>query len=60
MATSKRAEQQARFDKENTRVYRMKLNIHTDADIMAQLDKQPSKQGYIKQLIREDIKKAGT
>ena len=57
--SSKRAEQQATWDKENTRAYKVKLNMHTDAELIAKLDKQPSKAGYIKQLIREDIKKTG-
>ena len=58
--SQKRAEQQAEWDKENTCMYTLKLNKHTDAELIAKLDKQPSKAGYIKQLIREDIKKTGT
>ena len=46
---------QMRFDKENTRRYGIKLNTHTDADIIARLDAQPSMQGYIRRLIRDDI-----
>lgn len=46
---------QMRFDKENTRRYGIKLNTHTDADIIARLDAQPSMQGYIRKLIRDDI-----
>ena len=57
--SSKRAEQQAAWDKENTCMYTLKLNRHTDAELIEQLDKQPSKAGYIKQLIRDDIKKTG-
>ena len=59
MPLSKRAISQARFDKENTRKYTVKLNKRTDAEVIERLDKQPSKAGYIKQLIREDIKKTG-
>ena len=33
----------------------MKLNIHTDKDIIHWLWNQPSKQGSIKRLIREEI-----
>ena len=47
--------QKAKFDKENCRRIQLKLNVRTDADILAQLDKQPSMQGYIRRLIREDI-----
>ena len=35
----------------------MKLNLKTDADILAWLDAQENKQGAIKQAIREEIKK---
>ena len=52
---TKRALSQMKFDKENTRRYGFKLNIRTDADIIAHLEKQGSMQGYIKQLIRQDI-----
>ena len=42
-------------EKAYIRRYGLKLNINTDADIIAHLDKQTSMQGYIKQLIRQDI-----
>lgn len=48
-------ETKKRYDKENTKQILLKLNIKTDEDILAWLDSQPSKQGYIKQLIRNDI-----
>ena len=43
------------YDRESTRQIKFKFNLKTDADILAQLDSQQNKQGYIKQLIREDI-----
>ena len=46
-----------RYDSENTKQFKMKLNLNTDADILAWLDKQDSKQGSIKKLIREDIER---
>ena len=46
---------QAKHDKECTKRLSCKLNLKTDADILAWLDRMPNKQGYIKQLIREDI-----
>lgn len=46
-----------RYDNANTRQVKMKLNIKTDADILAWLDAQENKQGAIKQAIREEIKK---
>lgn len=44
-----------KFDRENTRQLRVKLNKKTDADILLHIDKQSNIQGYIKQLIRADI-----
>ena len=40
------------------RKLRMKLNTGTDQDILAWLDRQESKQGAIKQLIREEIRRS--
>lgn len=45
----------AKYDALNTRQIKMKLNIRTDADVLAKLDSVPNKQGYIKSLIRRDI-----
>lgn len=47
----------AKYDKENTTQIKMKLNNKTDSDIIEHLKKQDNKQGYIKKLIRDDIKK---
>ncbi len=46
-----------KYNKEKAYVRRfsMKYNIHTDADIIAWLEKQESMQGYIKSVIRADI-----
>ena len=46
---------QAKYDKEHTTGFYMKLNTKTDHDILEWLERQPSKQGAIKQLIRERI-----
>lgn len=48
-----------RYDKENTRPLKLKLNLKLDADILAKLETVPSMQGYIKRLIREDIARNG-
>ena len=50
-----RNQKQAKYNKNNTVVFYMKLNIHTDADIIRWLQSQPSKQGAIKRLIRDEI-----
>ena len=47
----------AKYDAENTTQIKMKLNNVTDADILKKLKKVENVQGYIKQLIREDIEK---
>lgn len=46
---------QARYDAAHTVRISLKLNIHTDQDIIRWLQRQVSKQGAIKQLIREKI-----
>ena len=43
------------YDREHTKRFSCKLNLKTDADIIAWLDRFPNRQGYIKQLIRDDI-----
>lgn len=48
---------QVKYDKANTTQIRMKLNLKTDADILAKLESVGNKQGYIKALIRADIEK---
>ena len=47
---------QAKYDKANTRSITMKLNMGTDADILKRLEEVGNVQGYIKSLIRADIK----
>lgn len=46
---------QAKYDKDNTTGFYMKLNFHTDSDIIRWLWSQPSKQGAVKKLIRDEI-----
>lgn len=48
-----------KFNKEKTKLVNVRLNINTDADILEKLENVDSKMGYIKRLIREDIKKNG-
>lgn len=49
----------ARFKKQHTHQVGLQLNIELDADILAKLDSVPSKMGYIKELIRRDIRQDG-
>ena len=55
IAEEKKLTPQAKYDKANTKKIVLKLNIHKDNDIFTRLDEVPSKQGYIKTLIRKDI-----
>lgn len=43
------------WDKQNTKLIGMKLNKHIDADIFEYLAGITNVQGYLKQLIRDDI-----
>lgn len=47
-----------KYQQQNTTVYTFRLNKKTDYDLIEQLAKQPNKQAYIKQLIKQDIEKA--
>lgn len=55
-----RSKAQAKYDKNNTVGFYMKLNIHTDADIIRWLWAQRSKQESIKRLIRDEITREST
>lgn len=46
----------AKYDKAHTRLITLKLNTKTDKDVLARLDAVPSRQGYIKELVRADIR----
>ena len=48
------------WKRDNTKPFYFRFNIRTDADIIAHLDAQPNKLGYIKALIRADIDKFPT
>lgn len=57
MATEAQIKAQNKYDKEHTRQIHLKLNRRTDVDVLEKLDSVQSKQGYIKALIRADLKK---
>ena len=46
----------AKYDENNTIQVKLKLNIKTDKDILEALERSGNKQGYIKELIRKDLK----
>ena len=58
-ATEAQLKAQAKYDAEHTTGVYLKLNNKNDADILDRLASVDNRQGYIKQLIREDIKRHG-
>ena len=50
-----RTEIQARYDSKNRKTIAIKLNYNYDLDIIKKLESVESVNGYIKQLIRNDI-----
>lgn len=46
---------QRKYDAANCRYFQLKYNLTTDRDIIAKLESVPSKQNYIRQLIRNDL-----
>lgn len=56
MASKAQIKAQAKYDKENTKQVILKLNLNNDADIIAKLENEKNKQGYIKELVRRDMK----
>ena len=57
MVTEAKRQANAKYDKSHTRSIMLKLNKTTDADILASLESKGNKQGYIKELVRKDIKR---
>lgn len=56
MATEAQLKAQAKYDKKNTQQVVLKLNVKHDADILAKLQNEANKQGYIKDLVRKDMR----
>lgn len=52
---NKRSKAVWEYNKENTVQVALRLNKNTDADVIRWLNAQKNKQGYIKELIRQDI-----
>ena len=57
MATEARRRAVKKYDKTHTKQVHLKFNLESDADILNHLEQKENVQGYIKQLIREDMKK---
>ena len=56
MATQAQLKAQKKYDKVHTQCIMFKLNLTNDADIIARLNDVANKQGYVKKLIRQDIR----
>lgn len=56
MASEAQKRAKEKYDAKATVQVKMKLNVRTDADILKKLDSVGNKQGYIKSLIRNDLK----
>lgn len=55
METEAQKRAREKYERANTVQFKMKLNKNTDADILAKLEEVGNKQGYIKELIRNDL-----
>ena len=56
MASKAQAAASDRYDRAHTVQLKLKLNKRTDADILAHLATKANKQGYVKELIRADMR----
>lgn len=50
---------QRKYETESSKQFKMRLHFIHDADILKKLESVTNQAGYIKALIREDIKKGG-
>ena len=57
MSTEAQKRASMKYNRASTVPVPLRLNKATDADILARLKEVPSKQGYIKSLIRADIER---
>ena len=53
--TRARNKQNIEYKKRAQKPYMIRLHKVNDADVIAQLEKQPNKTDYIRQLVRKDI-----
>lgn len=56
MASEAQKRARKKYQKNNTIMICVQLNKKTDADIIEKISGEESRQGYIKRLVREDIK----
>ena len=56
MVSEAKKKAQLKYDKDNTRQIILKLNTKTDADVIGKLDSVGNKQGYLKNLVRGNLR----
>ena len=56
MISEAKKKAQLRYDKENTKQIILKLNTKTDADVLGKLESVGNKQGYLKDLVRDNLR----
>ena len=52
---NKNSEKANRYKKKNTKQYNVSLNLRTDKALIDHMEHQANKQGFIKQLIKDDM-----
>ena len=55
-ATAAQKKASEKYDRQNTRQVVLKLNLNNDADILQKFEEVENRQGYIKNLIRRDLR----
>lgn len=56
MTENRRSAASTKYNAKNVKQIKLNLNLKTDADIIAALEAVSNKTGYIKSLIRKDLK----
>ena len=59
MVSEAKAAAKKRYDAKTAKYISLKLNRNTDDEIIKWLESQQNIQGYLKELIRQDMKKTG-
>lgn len=57
-SAQKAYESREKYHRQFTKRFDLKLNIHTDSDIIARLEEQPSMNDYMRNLIRADMERS--
>ena len=60
MTTEAKKQANAKYDRLHTKSILLKLNKQTDSDVLAMLENIDNRQGYIKELIRNDLRRKDT